>query len=166
MIKGHTPTALATTSTSSGMTILLLMMAFFGAGRKAIQSRLSTPLSLSTMNSVIEQRSRSPRKHDAVRWRHRLKRRKSNNGNSISLYWYPLPRKNTYASTGACGPPGTNWTFGPSASMIPSTSTTSPFTLLLNWSRIDTQTHRNWLLSQHWMNTQICSPRSLNSMMR
>ena len=41
--KGHTPTILATTSTSYGMTSLLLMMAFFSAGREAIQSRLSPP---------------------------------------------------------------------------------------------------------------------------
>ena len=41
-IESHTPTIVATTSTSSGITRLLLM-AFFSAGRETIQSRLSAP---------------------------------------------------------------------------------------------------------------------------
>ena len=54
MIKNHTPKILATTSTSSGMARLLLIEAFFSAGREAIQSQFSALLSLFTINSVME----------------------------------------------------------------------------------------------------------------
>ena len=103
-IKGHTPTILATTSTSSGIARLLVKMAFFSAGREAIQSRLSAPFNLFTLNSVMEYGSRVPKTLDAFFWRQRLKRRKSNNGYSINFCWYPLPKKFTYASTRAWGP--------------------------------------------------------------
>ena len=65
-IKGHTPTKLARTSTSSGIARLLVKMAFFSAGREAIQSRLSAPFNLLTMNSVMEYVSRVPKTLDAV----------------------------------------------------------------------------------------------------
>ena len=119
-IEGHTPTILATTSMSSGIARLLVKMAFFSAGREAIQSRLSAPFNLFTINSVMEYGSRVPKTLDAVFWRQRLKRRNSNNGYSINFCWYPLPRKLTYASTRAWGPPctDTTWTSGPIASMI------------------------------------------------
>ena len=65
-IKGHTPTILATTSMSSGIARLLVKMAFFSAGREAIQSRLSAPFNLFTMNSVMEYGSRVPKTLDAV----------------------------------------------------------------------------------------------------
>ena len=65
-IKGHTPTILATTSTSSGLARLLVKMAFFSAGREAIQSRLSAPFNLFTMNSVMEYGSRVPKTLHAV----------------------------------------------------------------------------------------------------
>ena len=65
-IKGHTPTILAATSTSSGIARLLVKMAFFSAGREAIQSRLSAPFNRFTMNSVMEYGSRVPKTLDAV----------------------------------------------------------------------------------------------------
>ena len=65
-IKGHTPTILATTSTSSGIARQLVKMAFFSAGREAIQSRLSAPFNLFTMNSVMEYGFRVPKTLDAV----------------------------------------------------------------------------------------------------
>ena len=65
-IKGHTPTILVTTSMSSGVASLLVKMAFFSAGREAIQSRLSAPFNLFTMNSVMEYGSRVPKTLDAV----------------------------------------------------------------------------------------------------
>ena len=65
-IKGHTPTILATTSMSSGIARLFVNMAFFSAGREAIQSRLSAPFNLFTMNSVMEYGSRVPKTLDAV----------------------------------------------------------------------------------------------------
>ena len=65
-IKGHTPTILATTSMSSGIARLLVKMAFFSAGREAIQSRLSVPFNLFTINSVMEYGSRVPKTLDAV----------------------------------------------------------------------------------------------------
>ena len=65
-IKGHTPTILATTSTSSGIARLLVKMAFFSTGREASQSRLSAPFNLFTMNSVMEYGSRVPKTLDAV----------------------------------------------------------------------------------------------------
>ena len=65
-IKSHTPTILATTSMSSGIARLLVKMAFFSAGRQAIQTRLSAPFNLFTMNSVIEYGSRVPKTLDAV----------------------------------------------------------------------------------------------------
>ena len=77
--KGHTPTILATTSTSSGIARRLVKMAFFSAGREAIQSRLFAPFNLFTMNSVMEYGSRVPKTLDAVFWRQRLKRRNSIN---------------------------------------------------------------------------------------
>ena len=66
-IKGQSPTKLAPTSTSSCITRLLLMMAFFLAGRKAIQSQLSACFNLLTLNSVMENGSGVPKTLDAVR---------------------------------------------------------------------------------------------------
>ena len=65
-IKGHTPTILATTSMSSGIARLLVKMAFYSAGREAIQSRLSAPFNLFTINSVMEYGSKFPKTLDAV----------------------------------------------------------------------------------------------------
>ena len=65
-IKGHTPTILATTSMISGIARRLVKMAFFSAGREAIQSRLSAPFDLFTMNSVMEYGSRVPNTLNAV----------------------------------------------------------------------------------------------------
>ena len=84
-INVHTPTILASTSTNSGIVRLLMMIAFFSAGREAIQSPLSAPFSLFTMNSVMEYESRVPKTLDAVRCKQRLKKRKSNNGYSINF---------------------------------------------------------------------------------
>ena len=164
-IKGHTPTILATTSTSSGIARLLVKIAFFSAGREAIQSRLSAPFNLFTMNSVMEYGSRVPKTLDAVFWRQRLKRRKSNSGYSINFCWYPLTKKFTYASTRAWGPLCTDITrtSGPIASMIRPSATTSSLTFPLNRSSTATHTRRNWLLSQQRRNTQVCSPCSTNS---
>ena len=109
-IKGNVPTFLATTSTTSGMPRLLLLIAFFGAGQEAIQSQLSAPSSLFTMNSFIDYGSRVPKTFNSVRWRQRLKGRKSNNGYSISFSWYPLPKNFTWASISACGHHTSIWT--------------------------------------------------------
>ena len=65
-IKGHTPTMFATASTSSGIARRLVKMAFFRAGREAIQSRLSAPFSLLMINSVMEYGSKVPKTLDAV----------------------------------------------------------------------------------------------------
>ena len=65
-INGHTPTILATTSRSSGIARRPVKMAFFSAGREAIQSRLSAPFSLLTINSVIEYGSKVPKTLAAV----------------------------------------------------------------------------------------------------
>ena len=67
-IKGHTPTILATTSTSSGIARLLVKMAFFSAGREAIQLRLS-PLQLVYNELRHGVRVQSPKNS----WRSRLK---------------------------------------------------------------------------------------------
>ena len=53
-INGHTPTSLARKSVSSGLPRLQLKMASLSAGREAIASRLSAPLSLFAMNFVME----------------------------------------------------------------------------------------------------------------
>ena len=104
-IKGQTPTMFATTLTSWGIDKSCVMMALRKAGREAIQSRVSAPFRRFTLNSVSENGSRLPKTNEAVRWRQRFNRRRSNMGYSTSFVWYPLPKKLLNALASTCGPP-------------------------------------------------------------
>ena len=79
-IRGQTPMMVATTSTKFGILKSLVRMAFFKAGRKDIQSRVSAPFSRLTMYSVIGSPSKLPNTMEDVRCRHRLKSRRSKTG--------------------------------------------------------------------------------------
>ena len=162
---GRTPLMLATTSRNWGIASLLVMMDIFKAGREAIHSQLSVTSSLLILNSVIGLGSRQSKTLKAVRWRQRLRKRKSNGGYSINLWCYPLPRYDTYASRSAYGSPFNDNTRSlvPLALIIHPNTLTPWLTLLLKRLRMATHTKPKWLLSQHRTKAQMWSPRSSNS---
>ena len=166
-INGHTPTTFATTSMSSGIDKSWVMMALRKAGREPIQSRVSAPFRRFTINSVIENGSRLPKTHEAVRWRQRFISRRSNVGYSTNFDWYPLPRYFTNASANTWGPPwiDTTATSGPAASRILPKTVASKVVLVLNRFRTAMQTRRKVDLSHVRTITQISQPRSSNSML-
>ena len=71
---------LATTSTRWAKLKSLVKMAFFRAGREDIQLRGSAPFSRLTMNLFIASPSKLPNTLEAVRCKHRRKRRRSKLG--------------------------------------------------------------------------------------
>ena len=128
-------------------------------------SQLCARSSLLIIHSVMELGSQLPQMLEAVPWRQHLNKRKSKDGYSINLWWYPLPRYNIYGWTSACGSPcnDTTRTWIPIASMIRPNTPTPWLMLLLNRLRMATHTRRNWLLSQHRTKAQMWLPRCSNS---
>ena len=84
--------------------ITRLTTVFLVAGQKALQSQLSALFSLLTINSVIEQGSRLSETLEVERWRQRLSRRRSNEGYSSNLWFYPRTPQQAHEDSPALTP--------------------------------------------------------------
>ena len=82
-----------------------LWMTLLRTGREYIQSRDSAPFSQLTINSTIEKAFKLPEPLEALSCRHRLNKRRSNTGSSISFWRYPMLRKLLNATARTCETP-------------------------------------------------------------